>query len=69
MNPIAERQLRINESRYGLDEEKWLTNMPLAKYSSAKFGKTVVKGPPQATEEHTTKDLIEQGLIIGVYER
>lgn len=64
-----ERQLRINESRFDLTEEKWLTNTRIRKYSPTKFGgKKVVKGPPKATEKHTTKELIDQGLV-GVYER
>jgi len=69
MNPITERQLRINESRFDLTEEKWLANTSQRTYSPANFGgKKVVKGPPKATENHSTKELIDQGLV-GVYER
>lgn len=67
MNPIVERRLRMKEARHSLSEEDWLTNCPLREYASSDFGKKVVKGPPKATDEYTTKQLIEKGMI-GVYE-
>lgn len=69
MNPIIERELRINKTRFNLSEENWLTNIPLGAYAPSKFiAKRVVKGPPKATEDYSAKELIDQGLV-GVYER
>ena len=66
MNPIQEKQLRINEDRFKLDEEDWITNRSLRGFKPTDYKWKVVKGPPKPTEEHTSKQLIEQGLI-GVY--